>query len=140
MPPHSRRRRTDQPYNATFFSPPFLGVYDARDRLGDCAVGPTPQKRGSLQSSLYAGAIRLGIAGAAATPLVLALFSPRRPFKCQRKKWASIVSNMWCCQPAYFRTSYEFIPIKLLVAECEVHQEMMEGAAECPKRLQHGRK
>src|SRR5919199_1492506 len=95
----------DYPYNATFFSPPFLGVYDARDRPGDCAVGPTPQKRGSLQSSLYAGATRLGIAGAAATPLVLALFSPRRPCKCQRKKWASIVSNMWCCQPAYFRTS-----------------------------------
>ena len=34
----------------------------------------------------------------------------------------------------------EFIPIKLLVAECEVHPEMMEGAAECPLRLQHGRK
>ena len=34
----------------------------------------------------------------------------------------------------------EFIPIKLLVAECEVHPEMMEGAAECPMRLQHGRK
>src|SRR5215467_7456778 len=56
------------PYNATFFSPPFLGVYDARDRPGDCAVGPTPQKRGSLQSYLYAGATRLGRAGAAATP------------------------------------------------------------------------
>ena len=41
-----------EPYNATFFSPPFLGVYDARERLGDCAVGPTPPKRGALQSSL----------------------------------------------------------------------------------------
>src|SRR5215472_17909245 len=36
-------RHSHYPYNATFFSPPFLGVYDAQDRLGDCAVGPTPQ-------------------------------------------------------------------------------------------------
>jgi hypothetical protein len=35
--------------------------------------------------------------------------------------------------------SIEFIPIKLLGAECEVHLDMMEGAAECPLRLQHGR-
>src|SRR5207253_3997407 len=33
----------------------------------------------------------------------------------------------------------EFIPIQLLVAECEVHPDMMEGAAECPLRVQHGR-
>ena len=39
-----------------------------------------------------------------------------------------------------FHGTVEFIPIKLLGAECEVHPEMMEGAAECPLRLQHGRK
>src|SRR5262249_19252639 len=82
------------PYNATFFSPPFLGAYDARDTPGDCAVGPRPQRRGSPQSSTYAGATRLRITGGAATPSALALFSPKRPFKCQRKKCASIVSNM----------------------------------------------
>ena len=44
------------------------------------------------------------------------------------------------CTEELSRWSFEFIPIKLLVAECEVHPEMMEGAAECPLRLQHGRK
>src|SRR5438132_13358918 len=37
-------------------------------------------------------------------------------------------------------STIEFIPIKLSGAECEVHPEMMEGAAECPLRLQHSRK
>src|SRR5262245_23351110 len=88
-----------------FFSPLFLGASDARDTPGDCAVGPRPRRRGSPQSYTYAGVTRLRITGGAATPSALALFFPKRPFKCHRKKCASIVSNMWCCQPAYFRTS-----------------------------------
>src|SRR5215471_20675984 len=82
------------PYNATFFSPPFLGAYDARHTLGDCAVGPRLRRRGAPQSYTHAGATRLRITGGAATPLALALFFPKRPFKCQRKKCASIVSNI----------------------------------------------
>src|SRR5215470_13943995 len=83
------------PYNATFFTPLFLGAYDGQDTPGDCAVGPRPQRRGSPQSYTPGGATQLGITGGAATPSALVLFSPKRPFKCQRKKWASIVSNMW---------------------------------------------
>src|SRR5215831_2548572 len=83
------------PYNATFFSPLFLGAYDGQDTPGDCAVGARPQRRGSLQSYTPGGATQLGITGGAAPPSALVLFSPKRPCKCQRKKWASIVSNIW---------------------------------------------
>jgi hypothetical protein len=93
------------PYNATFFSPLSLGAYDARETLGDCAVGARPRKRGSPQSSTPAGLTPLRITGGAATPSALALFFPKRPCKCHRKKCASLVSTIWCCQPAYFRTS-----------------------------------
>src|SRR5262245_46427130 len=88
-----------------FFSPPSLGAYDVRDTLGDCAVAPRPRRRGAPQSYTHAGVTRLQITGGAATPSALALFFPKRPFKCHRKKCANIVSNIWCCQPAYFRTS-----------------------------------
>jgi hypothetical protein len=88
-----------------FFSPLSLGAYDGRDTPGDCAVGPRLRRRGSPQSYMYAEAKRLRITGGAATPSALALFFPKRPFNCHRKKCASIVSNMWCRQPAYFRTS-----------------------------------
>src|SRR5262249_40594891 len=92
-------------YNATFFSPLFLGAYDVQDTPGDYAVGPRLRRRGSPQSYTHVGARRLRITGGAATPSALALFSPKRPVKCQRNKWASLVSTMWWCQPAYFRTS-----------------------------------
>ena len=93
------------PYNATFFSPLTLGASDARDTPGDCAVGPRPRRRGSPQSYTHAGVTRLQTTGGAATPSALALFFPKRPFTCHRKKCANIVSTIWCCQPAYFRTS-----------------------------------
>jgi hypothetical protein len=96
---------TSYPYNATFFSPLSLGAYDVRDTLGDYAVGPRLQRRGSPQSYTHAGVTRLRITGGAATPSALALFFPKRPFKCHRKKCASIVSTIWCCQPVYLRTS-----------------------------------
>src|SRR5262245_275209 len=88
-----------------FFSPPSLGAYDVRDTLGDCAVAPRPRRRGAPQSYTHAGVTRLQITGGAATPSALALFFPKRPFKCHRKKCSNIVSNIWCCQPAYFPTS-----------------------------------
>src|SRR5262245_59843423 len=97
-----------------FFSPPSLGAYDVRDTLGDCAVAPRPRRRGAPQSYTHAGVTRLQITGGAATPSALALFFPKRPFKCHRKKCANIVSNIWCCQPAYFRTSYCAIPSSVL--------------------------
>ena len=77
-----------------FFSPLSLGAYDVCDMPGDCAVGSKPRRRGSPQSYRYAGATRLRITGGAAIPSGLALFSPKRACKCQRKKCASIVSNM----------------------------------------------
>src|SRR5215510_4595907 len=109
-PRHIIRQRegighTPYPYNATFFSPLSLGAYDARDTPGDCVVEPRPRRRGSPQSYTHAGVTRLRIIGGVATPSALALFSPKRPFKCHRKKCANIVSTIWCCQPAYFRTS-----------------------------------
>jgi len=88
-----------------FFSPLSLGASDVRDMPGDCAVGSQPRRRGSSQSYTHAGATRRRITGGAATPSALGLSSPKRPCKCQRKKWASIVSHLWCCQPAYFRTA-----------------------------------
>src|SRR5262245_26497250 len=71
-----------------FFSPPSLGAYDVRDTLGDCAVAPRPRRRGAPQSYTHAGVTRLQITGGAATPSALALFFPKRPFKCHRKKCA----------------------------------------------------
>jgi hypothetical protein len=70
-------RASDYPNDATFFSPPFLGAYDACDTPGDCAVGPRPPRRGSPPSYTYAGATRLRITGGAATPSAPALFSPQ---------------------------------------------------------------
>src|SRR5215831_981617 len=92
---HISEKPVTSPYNATFFSPLFLGAYDGQDTPGDCAVGARPQRRGSPQSYTPGGASQLGITGGAAPPSALVLFSPKRPCKCQRKKWASIVSNMW---------------------------------------------
>src|SRR5215471_8886742 len=49
------------PYNATFFSPLFLGAYDVQDTPGDCAVGARPQRRNSPQSYTHKKATRLRI-------------------------------------------------------------------------------
>src|SRR5262245_39922160 len=96
--------RITYPYNATFFNPLSLGAYDARDMPGDCVVEPRPRRQGSPQSYTHAEVTRLRIIGGAATPSALALFSPKTPFKCHRKKCANIVSTIWSCQPAYFPT------------------------------------
>jgi hypothetical protein len=75
------------------------------DTQCDYAVGPTPQRRGPRQSSRCARARRRPIISAAATPPARALFLPKRSFRCQRKKCASIVVSIWWCQPGYLRTS-----------------------------------
>jgi hypothetical protein len=80
-------------------------AFYGRDTPCDYAVGPKPQRRGPRQSSLCARARRRPIISAAATPSARELFSPKRSFRCHRKKCASIVVSIWWCQPGYFRTS-----------------------------------
>jgi hypothetical protein len=72
-------------------------------------------------------------------PIVSGMGTSWKRSPCQIWIVRRITSPSWMITRAA-TSSLEFIPIKLLVAECEVHPEMMEGAAECPLRLQPGRK
>src|SRR5262249_48854364 len=74
-------------------------------RLVIASLNPGHEGKALLNRIRMQGVTRLRIIGGAATPSALALFSPKRPFKCHRKKCANIVSTIWCCQPAYFRTA-----------------------------------
>src|SRR5215831_4134565 len=76
---------TPQPYNATFFSPLFLGAYDGQDTPGDCAVGARPQRRGSPQSYTPGRTPQLGIPGQPAPPSALVLFPPNAPASAREK-------------------------------------------------------